>query len=149
MLCPAFEADRLRGMSAVATVHTWEETEDPFRLAASYFPAAAGRLAVEPSTAYDDVERLLSRRPGWKPFSASAVLTALRMVKTPEEIEAIRRAIAVALPRFQKALASLEPGSVEATISHDFGGENVVQFGPPRRCPTARPARGARPARPS
>ena len=116
-------------MSAVAEVHTWEETEDPFRLAASYFPAGGGRLAVEPSTAYDDVERLLSQRPGWKPFSASAILTALRMVKTPDEIEAIRRAIAVALPRFEKAFASLSPGSVEAAVSHDFGGANVVQFG--------------------
>ena len=129
VVCPAFEASRLATMSAVEEIRTWEETEDPFRLAASYFPAAAGRLAVEPSTAYDDVERLLSQRPGWKPFSASAILTALRMVKTPEEIEAIRRAIAVALPRFKKAFASLSPGSVEATISHDFGGENVVQFG--------------------
>src|SRR5512141_2539760 len=52
VICPAFEGDRLRGMSAVAEVHTWEETEDPFRMAASFFPAERGVLAVEPSTAY-------------------------------------------------------------------------------------------------
>lgn len=129
VICPAFEAARLRAMSAIEEVRTWEETEDPFRLAASFFPASTGRLAVEPSTAYDDVERLLGERPGWKPFSASTILTALRMVKTSDEIGAIRRAIAVALPRFAKAFASLAPGSVESEISHDFGGENVVQFG--------------------
>jgi Xaa-Pro dipeptidase len=69
------------------------------------------------------------------------------MVKRPEEIAAIRRAIAVALPRFEKAFSALRPGSVEADISHHFGGENVVQFGPssalPHGASTSRPlARG-------
>jgi Xaa-Pro dipeptidase len=135
VVCPAFEGDRLRGMSAVMDVRTWEETEDPFRLCASFFPAGRGVLAVEPSTAFDDVERLIAARPGWNPLSAAPLLTTLRMIKTPEEIAAIRRAIAVALPRFQKAFAALAPGSVEAEISHAFGGENVVQFGPSSALP--------------
>jgi Xaa-Pro dipeptidase len=135
VICPAFEGDRLRGMSAVTAVHTWEETEDPFRLCASFFPAERGVLAVEPSTAFDDVERLIAARPGWRPVSAAPVLTTLRMIKTPEEIAAIRRAIAVAVPRFQRAFAALAPGSVEAEISHAFGGENVVQFGPSSALP--------------
>ncbi|HYX21742.1 MAG TPA: aminopeptidase P family N-terminal domain-containing protein, partial [Thermoanaerobaculia bacterium] len=57
MICPAFEASRLRGMSAVPTVVTWEETEDPFTRAGGLFPAEFGTLAIEPSTAFDDVER--------------------------------------------------------------------------------------------
>jgi Xaa-Pro dipeptidase len=129
VICPAFEADRLRGMSAVATVHTWEETTDPFRLAASLYPAEHGVLAVEPSTAFDDVERLLDGRPGWRPVSAASIFAPLRMVKTPEEIEAMRRAISVALPRFQRAFATLEAGRTEEEISWLVGGENVVQFG--------------------
>jgi Xaa-Pro dipeptidase len=135
LVCPSFEASRLRTMSAVEEVHAWEETEDPFAMAASLFPAGTGRLAVEPSTAYDDVERLIGERSGWKPFSAADLFTTLRMVKTREEIQSIRDAIAVALPRFQKAFAALRSGSVEAEISHDFGGENVVQFGPSSALP--------------
>jgi Xaa-Pro aminopeptidase len=135
VVCPSFEANRLRTMSAVEEVHAWEETEDPFRMAASLFPAGTGRLAIEPSTAYDDVERLIGERSGWKPFSAADLFSALRMVKTTEEIQSIRDAIAVALPRFQKAFAALRAGSVEADISHDFGGENVVQFGPSSALP--------------
>jgi Xaa-Pro dipeptidase len=129
VLCPAFEESRLRGMSAVSDVVTWEETEDPFSKAAALFPRAAGTLAIEPSTAYDDVERLLARRTAWKPVSAGALFGATRMIKTPEEIEAIRRAIAVALPRFRRAFAALAPGATEAEISALVGGENVVQFG--------------------
>ena len=135
VVCPAFEAERLRGMSAVNEIHTWEETQDPFRLASSFFPGGTGVLAVEPSTAYDDVERLIAGSGGWKPVSAAPLFTALRMVKRPEEIAAIRRAIAVALPRFEKAFGALRPGSVEADISHLFGGENVVQFGPSSALP--------------
>jgi Xaa-Pro aminopeptidase len=135
VVCPSFEASRLRAMAAVEEVHAWEETEDPFQIAASLFPAGTGRLAVEPSTAFDDVERLIGRRSGWKPFSAADLFTALRMIKTSEEIQFIRDAIAVALPRFRKAFDSLRAGSVEAEISHDFGGENVVQFGPSSALP--------------
>ncbi|MGH9368329.1 MAG: M24 family metallopeptidase [Thermoanaerobaculia bacterium] len=135
VICPAFEETRLRGMSAVERVVTWEETEDPFRKAAGLLPASSGTLAVEPSTAYDDVERLLLRRPGWKPVSAGTVFGAMRMVKTPEEIEAMRRAIALAVGRFRKAFAALAPGSVESEIAALFGGENVVQFGPSSALP--------------
>jgi Xaa-Pro dipeptidase len=143
VVCPAFEGERLAGMSAVAEVHTWKETEDPFRLAASLLPAQTGVLAVEPSTAYDDVERLIAARPGWKPISAAPLLTALRMVKMPEEIAAMQRAIAVALSRFETAFTALRPGSIEADISRLFGGENVVQFGPSSAIPHG--ASGQRP----
>ncbi|MEO8190667.1 MAG: Xaa-Pro peptidase family protein [Acidobacteriota bacterium] len=135
VLCPAFEADRLRGMSAVPEIHTWEETEDPFALAASLFPGAAGTLAIEPSTAYDDAERLLKARPGWKGVSAASVFGALRMVKTAEEIDAIRKAIASAVPRFARAFESLTSGSIEEEVSARFGGDNVVQFGPSSALP--------------
>jgi len=135
VICPAFEESRLRGMSAVSQVVTWQETEEPFAKAASLFPAASGTLAIEPSTAYDDVERLLSHRSAWKPVSAGPVFASVRMVKTPEEIEAMRRAIAVALPRFRRAFESLSPGATEAQISSAFGGDNVVQFGPSSALP--------------
>ncbi len=129
VICPAFEESRLQEMSSVSGVVAWEETEDPFGTAASLFPAAAGTLAIEPSTAYDDVERLLAKRPAWKPVSAGAVFASVRMIKTPEEIAAMRRAIAIALPRFRRAFEALRPGATEAEISALVGGENVVQFG--------------------
>src|SRR5262249_23137511 len=103
--------------------------------AAALFPAASGTLAVEPSTAFDDVERLLTACSGWKAVSAASLLGPMRMVKTREEIEAIRRAIEVATRRFRQAFESLRPGAVEAEISHLFGGDNVVQFGPSSALP--------------
>jgi Xaa-Pro dipeptidase len=135
VICPEFEAERMRTMSAVSRVVSWAETEDAFEKAAQLLPGATGVLAVEPSTAYDDVERLVGRRTGWKPVSAGAALGAMRMVKTSEEIEAMRRAIAVAVARFRKAFAALSPGAVESEISALFGGDNMVQFGPSSSLP--------------
>ncbi|MEP6993742.1 MAG: Xaa-Pro peptidase family protein [Acidobacteriota bacterium] len=135
VICPAFEAARLKTMSAVERVVTWEETEDPFAKAAALFPASAGTLAVEPSTAYEDVERLLLARSGWRAASAATLFSTLRMVKTPEEIALMRQAIAVAVPRFRKAFEALKPGCLESDISAMFGGENVVQFGPSSALP--------------
>ena len=114
----------------------------PSRTPAVSSRRAPGVLAIEPSTAYDDVERLLERRPGWKPVSAAAVLGAMRMVKTPEEIDAMRRAVAVAVGRFGRAFAALAPGAIESQISALFGGENMVQFGPSSALPHG--ASGAR-----
>ncbi|HTY41860.1 MAG TPA: Xaa-Pro peptidase family protein [Thermoanaerobaculia bacterium] len=130
VICPAFEASRLRLMSAVENIVTWEETEDPFARAASLFPAAGGTLAIEPSTAYDDAERLLKAKSGWKPVSAATLFAALRMVKSAEELDRMRHAIEVALPRFRRAFEALRPGCTEAEISALVGGENMVQFGP-------------------
>src|SRR5262249_36216687 len=45
VVCPAFEESRLRGMSAVDEVRVWQETEDPFRLAAGLLPSGSGVLA--------------------------------------------------------------------------------------------------------
>jgi Xaa-Pro aminopeptidase len=135
VVCPAFEERRLRGMSAVDRVVTWEETEDPFAKAAALLPASSGTLAVEPSTAFDDVERLVTARSGWGARSAAALFGTLRMVKSADELALMRRAIEVALPRFARAFASLAPGKSEAEISTVFGGENVVQFGPSSALP--------------
>src|SRR6266540_1394806 len=109
--------------------------QDPFAKAANLFPGGKATLAIEPSTAYDDVERLIARKPGWKTVSGGGLFASVRMVKTPEEIEAMRRAIAVALPRFRRAFEALIPGATEAEISKRFGGENVVQFGPSSALP--------------
>src|SRR4030095_2511143 len=78
VVCPAFEEARLRGMSAGTKVVTWEEAEDAWARAAAIFPSGAGRLAVEPSTAYDDVERLLRARPGGTAVAPAGLVSRRR-----------------------------------------------------------------------
>jgi len=135
LVAPAFEETHARSMTPIEKIVVWQETEDPFRKAASFLGAERGVLCVEPSTAYDDVEKLLAHAPGWKPRSGADLFAAMRMVKSGEELDAIRRAIATGLTRFEKAFAGLAPGVREAEVSAAFGGENVVQFGPSAAVP--------------
>ena len=135
LLVPAFEEARARGMTPLERIIPWAETEDPFRRAAELMRGAKGTLLVEPSTAYDDVERLLSGVPGWRPSSAAELFASMRMVKDTAELDSIRRAIVAAVPRFERAFATLRPGVTEKEISSAFGGENVVQFGPSAAIP--------------
>jgi Xaa-Pro dipeptidase len=135
LLVPAFEEARARAMTPIARVVTWAETEDPFAKAAELLAAQRGTLLVEPSTAYEDVERLLSAAKGWIPLSAGALFAGMRMVKGAEELAAIRRAIELGIRRFQDAFRRITPGVSEEEISGAFGGDNVVQFGPSAAIP--------------
>ena len=135
LVAPAFEETHARGMTPIERIVVWQETEDPFRKAASFLGAERGVLCVEPSTAYDDVEKLLAHAPGWTPRSGADLFAAMRMVKSASELDAIRRAVATGLARFRKAFAALVPGVREEEVSAAFGGENVVQFGPSAAVP--------------
>jgi Xaa-Pro aminopeptidase len=140
LIVPAFEETRARGLTPIENVVTWEETEDAFRKAAGYFRGSRGVLSVEPSTAYDDVEKLLAHASGWESRSGAELFSAMRVVKSPSELDAMRRAVATGVERFRKAFASLEPGVREEDVSARFGGENVVQFGPSAAVPHGAPS---------
>lgn len=138
LIVPAFEEARARAMTPIKHVVAWEETENPFRIAARHLGASTGTLLLEPTTAYDDAERLIAEAPQWKPKSAAALFASLRMVKSADEISAMRRATVVGSERFQNAFARLKPGVSEDEVSAAFGGENVVQFGPSAAIPHGR-----------
>jgi Xaa-Pro dipeptidase len=135
LVVPAFEEARARSMTPIEKIEAWSETDDPFARAAAFLGASRGRLLVEPSTAFDDVERLLAKAPAWAPTSGAALFSAMRMVKSAEEVAAMRRAIAAAVVRFESAFASLRAGVTEDEVSRAFPGDNVVQFGPSAAIP--------------
>ncbi|MGH9443834.1 MAG: M24 family metallopeptidase [Thermoanaerobaculia bacterium] len=135
LVVPAFEETHARSMTPISRIVTWQETEDAFAKAASLLGAGRGTILVEPSTAFDDVERLLSHAPGWIAKSGANLFAAMRMVKSSEELATMRRAIATGVARFRAAFERLRPGVSEREISGAFGGENVVQFGPSAAVP--------------
>src|SRR5438552_9251985 len=51
IVCPAFEEERMRRSSAFNRMETWQESEDPYQLAAGLFKKMnASRVGMEPST---------------------------------------------------------------------------------------------------
>ena len=108
-------------------------------LAASLFPAGAGTLAVEPSTAFDDVERLIAAaaRDGGRsrPPPSSALADGQ---DAPRRSRRSGGRSPWPSPASQKRLrVPARPEASRRTSPTRFGGENVVQFGPSSALPTA------------
>ena len=73
------------------TVHPWGETDDPYSLVASLLPAR-GRAGVDNHMWAEKVLRLRAAMPDVQQMLAGTVLRELRMRKSPDEVDALRRA---------------------------------------------------------
>jgi Xaa-Pro aminopeptidase len=122
LVVPRLEEPRVEPRPELFAVRGWEETDDPVAIVAEL---VGGRrsLAVSDRMWAASLLGLQGRLPGarWQP--ASLVVAALRAVKDPSEVAALRRAgaaadrVAAALVGGQVALV----GRSEAAVSHELG----------------------------
>ncbi len=95
VLCPAFERPTVAGAEAIATIHTWEETEDPYqRLAQALAEAGVqkGTLGVDGRTWLNVVEGLDRALTDVRIESGEHLLREVRVCKTPAEQDVLREA---------------------------------------------------------
>lgn len=122
LIVPVLEAPRVTPRPRVFVVETWLETQDPVSLMA----AALGdsrRVAVGDTMWARFVVELLALRPDLELARSAEVMSPLRAVKDPMEIEALRRAGAAA-DRVGRALQRGEiplVGRTEAEVSSELG----------------------------
>src|SRR5947209_13943306 len=154
IVCPSFEVERIKRHSIVTELHGWEEQEDPHALvretARRLRPGSGGgTIALESSTAYQTFLRLGHALPGWKFVDAGPVTDRLRVVKSPEEVALLRRAIAITLDAMAATFAQLAVGSTEVQVAQTLSremerrgapGGGLVQFGPSSALPHGGPA---------
>lgn len=116
---PAALASPLSGLSV--DVKGWHETEDPYSLVASLLPAT-GTVGLDDRMPAAQVLRLRSSMPQVEQTLASAVLRNLRMVKSPDEIHALRNA-AAAIDRVHARVPEwLQAGRTEREVGDDIAG---------------------------
>jgi Xaa-Pro aminopeptidase len=97
----------------------WAETEDPYALVARTLPGAA-RVALDNHMWAEKVMGLRRALPQAEQLLAGAVLRELRVRKTPEEVEALRRAGA-AIDRVHEQVPEwLRPGRTEREVGQDI-----------------------------
>ncbi|MGH7672525.1 MAG: M24 family metallopeptidase [Gemmatimonadales bacterium] len=156
IVCPSFELERIRRNSAVADVRGWEEHEDPWRLVRTAGRELkprhrAGVAAVEPSTSYQTYLGLADRLDGWQFVNGRAVSERLRVIKRPEELALIRRAIAATEAAIAATFAQLAVGMTERDVAQLLSrevagrrspGGGLVQFGPSSALPHGGPSAG-------
>lgn len=98
---------------------TWQETDDPFALVGSLLPER-GRAALDNHMWAEKVLRLRAAMPSVDQMLAGTVLRELRMRKTPDEVEALRRAGA-AIDRVHAQVPQwLRVGRTEREVGKDI-----------------------------
>ena len=154
VVCPSFEVERIRRHSIITDLRGWEEQDDPYVLVGDVvrrlsLRSARGTIALESSTAYQSSLRLAAALPGWKLVDAAPVTERLRVIKSPEEIALIRRAIVITQDAMAATFAQLAVGTTEVEVSqvlsHEMEqrgarGGGLVQFGPSSALPHGGPA---------
>src|SRR6185503_17863808 len=107
--------------------------------------------AVEPSTSYLSYLRLANQLGGWKFVDGGPVTERLRIIKSPEEIDRIRRAIAATEASIAATFTQLAVGMTERDVaqllsremsSRGSPGGGLVQFGPSSALPHGGPSAG-------
>jgi len=134
MVIPTFESPRL-GEAPWFTVHTWTETENPTALVAAALGGVTGRtLVVGDRTWAGFLLHLQEALPGNQWLSATPMLRELRMIKSAEEVAALREAGAAVDAIFQEMLAHPWAGRSEREVGEEIaalmrrGGCEAVDF---------------------
>src|SRR4051812_14598069 len=119
------------GAGDVVKIAAHEETDDAFALAAGLARDAVGGdlalVGVADRMWAEHVLRFRSALPLAQQVTAGGVLRPLRVVKQPDEVEALRRAGA-AIDRVHDRMGEwLRPGRTEAQVARDIGDAIVAE----------------------
>ncbi len=153
VVCPSFEVERIRRHSLITDLHGWDEQDNPDTLVRDVVRrlkagAGTGTIALESTTAYQSYLRLAAALPGWTFVDAAPVTERLRVIKSPEEIALIRRAIVITQDAMAATFAQLTVGTTETEVAHLLSremqqrgaqGGGLVQFGPSSALPHGGP----------
>jgi len=155
VVCPSFEVERIKRHSVIADAPGWEEQDDPYGLVRDTvrrLAPRAGTIALESSTGYQSALRLAAALSGWKFVDAAPVTERLRIVKAPEEVALIRRAIEITQGAMAATFGQLAVGMTERDVARLLSremqqrgaeGGGLVQFGPSSALPHGGPAAAA------
>ncbi len=144
VVCPAFEVERLAAALPGARLAPWDESDDPFALAARLVAeSGAGEWLVEPSTAWHDGARLAealgNAAPAARLVDGAELFEGLRRPKDAAELAALGRAVGDAWGTFDAVVPGLARGVTEREVEAAFAAEmgrrgrepwSLIQFGP-------------------
>ncbi|MCZ3389296.1 MAG: Xaa-Pro peptidase family protein [Actinomycetia bacterium] len=132
---PAAQASPLGAVGV--PIRSWAETDDPYALVAALVAALAPRaaaVALTDSMAAGAVLRLRDAMPKARQQLAGPVLRELRMIKSPDEIEYLRRAGRAIDSVHEQVPDFLRPGRTEREVGDDIAeailaaGHTTVDF---------------------
>jgi Xaa-Pro aminopeptidase len=123
LLVPALEEPAAHASPAGALgieITAWNETDDPYAVVAARLPSSLSRVGVDNHMWAEQTLAFGAALPGARQELAGAVLHALRIRKTPQEVAALRRAGA-AIDRVHTRMGEwLRAGRTEREVGRDI-----------------------------
>ena len=121
LLCPAFEADYLSGISDIENLLAWEEHQDPFAVFAEHCRksnAPMERIGLGPQADYGEFVGLQVAFDSAAVVPATALIRGMRVIKSDTEMRVMRDAAARTERVLDEALASdFAPGITERELA--------------------------------
>ncbi|MBI3655557.1 MAG: aminopeptidase P family protein [Acidobacteria bacterium] len=151
IVAPAFEAERVGRQGWLFNLKTWAEGEDSFqqmREALLSLKIASRAIGIEPTTDFETLLNLRRVVPGASLVSAAAILDRMRMIKSPRELEFMRKAVEGVTRAMDRVLPTLTSGLTERQAARDISteirrlggdGGGLVQFGSNTAVPHGEP----------
>ncbi|GAC1515011.1 MAG: Xaa-Pro peptidase family protein [Gemmatimonadaceae bacterium] len=129
VVAPAFEVERVRrGLRIPARIMAWEEQEDPLAaLKGALPPGSRQALLLEPTTEYRTAAALMGAVAGATLIDGTSTFERLRLVKTPEELARMRRAIAITEDAIAASFDRLEVGMSDAQVAQMITAEHAAR----------------------
>lgn len=147
MICPALSAIQA-GRVGIQDIRTWQDGEDPivhFRELVADWNLGFGVLAVDGDLPAHMLLPMQEAAPMAKFVNGRTTLSKLMRVKSPEEMEVMRKAARIADEACLEIPRILKPGRTEQAVSQDLSAEMVKRGGTTKFCIVAAGANGAEP----
>lgn len=132
IVAPSFEVERVKRGARIGTVRGWEESEDPFALVRTVLAESGAKttgagttVLVEPKTDYWTAAALQRAMPDARLVDGSATFEQLRVIKTPEELARMRRAVEITEDAIATVFDRLEAGMRDTDISRMMAEEHA------------------------
>lgn len=129
LICPVLEAPRAEMNAAEVgiAVHPWDETDDPYALVAGEVGNGARRVAISDRAWFAQSWSVQAVLPDAVLVPASPLLGKLRLIKTAEEVSALRL-VAQGIDRVHERMGEwLRPGRTELEVVRDIADAIVAE----------------------
>jgi Xaa-Pro dipeptidase len=123
VVCPAFERPAVSGAESIATIHTWEEHEDPYRCFADALKQAgvrSGKLGADGRVWLDAWYRFTEVCDPLHLQSAEHLIRDVRICKSPAERELLRAAHRKGERVFLALQKMIRPGVSEIELQQEL-----------------------------
>jgi Xaa-Pro aminopeptidase len=135
MVVPELEEEKVRSSSAFKNIHKYSDAEGPARLAKSVLKESRltrGKVGVEDFLPYK-FSRMINRAASRVELvEASNIFAGLRTIKTPDELELMRKAADITAQGIDAGVKAIRVGATELDIGFEIergikqsGGESV------------------------